>query len=342
MTLKETIFQQFTTSQSLKALLEAYNKSTTIHLKELVGGALSSYASAMISQVGGTHVFVCEDRDAAAYLLCDFYSIMGEENIYFLPTSYKRSIVYGKEDANGIVQRTSTINRVTQRGEDKPFTVICTYPEALSERVVDNSVIESEQIVISVGERISTEILIESIEAMGFVKVDFVYEPGQYSTRGGIIDVFSFSESRPYRIDLFGDDVDSIRRFNISNQLSYDKVERAKILPNFNQTSCATERRVSFAQIAGDATYWFFDADYALRKINDIRRKLLTEMDDPSSIDERVTSRNQLLADIEGRKLLLMRDTLSERIAERIVEFDTAPQKEFNKCKRWSSYKHWR
>ena len=331
MTLKDTIFQQFTTSQSLKTLLEAYNKSTTIHLKGLVGGALSSYASAMISQVGGTHVFICEDRDAAAYLLCDFYSLMGEENIFFLPTSYKRSIIYGKEDANGIVQRTSTINRIVQKGDNKPFTVICTYPEALAERVVDNSVIESEQIVVSVGERIATDILIESIEAMGFVKVDFVYEPGQYSTRGGIIDIFSFSESRPYRIDLFGDDVDSIRRFNISNQLSYDKVERATILPNFNQTSCATERRVSFAEVAGEVTYWFFDADYALRKINDIRRKLLSEMEEPSRIDERVTSRNQLLSDIETRKVILMHDTLSERIAECMVEFDTSPQKEFNK-----------
>ncbi len=332
MATKEDIFQLFSTSQGLKALLGAYkSKSTTIHLKELVGGALSSYAAALISEVGGSHIFVCENRDEAAYLLCDFYALLGEESVYFLPTSYKRSIIYGKEDANGIVQRTSTLNRLRANNAQTDFTIVCTYPEALAERVVDSSLMRSTQISLKVGETIATDILIASLEEMGFSKVDFVYEPGQYSTRGGIIDIFSYSESRPFRIDLFGDEIDSIRRFNISNQLSNDKVEQAEILPNFNNRESTPERRISFVEFAGDVTYWFFDADYALRKVNDIRRKLLSEMEEPSQIDSRVTSRNQLLADLQNRKMLTLRDTLKERLADKQVEFSTLPQPEFNK-----------
>ncbi|MFR9548094.1 MAG: transcription-repair coupling factor [Rikenellaceae bacterium] len=332
---KENIIGQFATSKGVVQLKKALKNSTTIHLKELVSSALSSYAAATISAVGGVHIFVEEDRDAAAYLLNDFYALLGEEHIFFLPTSFKRSIVYGKEDANGVVQRTSTLNRLrgaaAAKSSTMPYTVVCTYPEALAESVVDDAVIEREQIVVKVGESVSVELLVDMLEAMGFVKVNFVYEPGQYSSRGGIFDVFSFSESRPFRIDLFDDEVDSIRRFNISNQLSYDKVERAVILPNFNQNSVQDERRVSFAEFTGGVNYWFTDPTYALKKVNDLRHKLLAEMEEPSQIDSKVTSRNRLLADMAGSCVLTLRDNIAERSAEVEVNFATQPQPEFNK-----------
>ncbi len=334
---KENIIGQFATSKGVVQLKKALKSSTTIHLKELVSSALSSYAAATISAVGGVHIFVEEDRDAAAYLLSDFYALLGEEHIFFLPTSFKRSILYGKEDANGVVQRTSTLNRLRgvaaagAKSSTMPFTVVCTYPEALAECVVDDAVIEREQIVVKVGERVSVELLVEMLEAMGFERVNFVYEPGQYSSRGGIFDVFSFSESRPFRIDLFDDEVDSIRRFNMSNQLSYDKVERAVILPNFNQNSAQDEHRVSFAEFAGRVNYWFADPTYALKKVNDLRHKLLSEMEEPSQIDSKVSSRNRLLADMAGSCLLTLRDNIAERPAQTEVSFSTQPQPEFGK-----------
>ncbi len=328
---KESILQKFASSSGVAQLIRAYkSNSTTIHLKELVSGALSSYAAATIRQVGGVHIFVLEDRDAAAYLLGDFYALLGEDNIYFLPTSFKRSIVYGKEDANGLVQRTSTLNGLRSRSS-APFTVIATYPEALAETVVGGSTLEREQIVINVGDRLSIDFIIESLESMGFERVNFVYEPGQYSTRGGIIDIFSYSQSRPFRVDMFDDEVESIRCFNISNQLSYDKVEQAVILPNFNQREAVEQSRVSFAEFAGKVNYWFFDPSYALKRVNEIRRKLLGDMEEPSRIDLHVSSRNKLLADMIGSRLFVMRDTLTERVADCTVEFSTQPQPQFNK-----------
>ncbi len=331
MDLKESILQSFATSRATTELKRAFETSTTIHLKELVSGALSSYAASVVAAVGGVHIFVAEDRDSAAYMLGDFYALLGEEHIFFLPTSFKRSIIYGKQDANGIVQRTSTLNRLSQGADAAPYTVVCTYPEALAESVVDNSVLHREQLSVSVGDRLSTEFLVETLESMGFERVNFVYEPGQYSTRGGIVDIFSFSESRPFRVDLFDDEVDSIRRFNISNQLSYDKVERAEILPNFTQVDSTNESRVSFAAFAGSANYWFFDPSFALKRVNDIRHKLLGEIAEPSQIDAMVSSRARLLSDMQSSRLLVMRDTLAERPADGTVEFSTQPQGEYNK-----------
>ncbi|WP_302363954.1 transcription-repair coupling factor [uncultured Alistipes sp.] len=310
----------------------------TLHLRELVGGALSFHAATAVRRTGGVHVFVAEDRDAAAYLLNDFYALLDESRILFFPSSYKRSIVYGTEDAQGVVQRTATLNALTgfagkeakpRRGEEPPYLVVCTYPEALAERVADRESLARETIRIGVGERISIPVLVQSLADAGFVQVDFVYEPGQYSVRGGIVDVFSFAESKPFRLDFFGDDVDSIRRFEISSQLSSERLERAEIIPDLRQREQA---RVTFARFAGEGVaYWFPDADYALRRVNDLRKRVLAETDEPQAIDLRLASRRTLLEDMAQSRLLLLRDSLRERPADAVVDFDTAPQPRFNK-----------
>ena len=163
----------------------------------------------------------------------------------------------------------------------------------------------------------------------GFVQVDFVYEPGQYSLRGGIVDVFSYSENRPFRIDFFGDEIDSIRRFNISSQLSHDKVEQVEIIPNMNSSEV---EKVSLARFAGeDVTFWYYDAEYVLKRVNDLRRKVLGEMEEPSKIDTLLTSRNGLLQDMAESRMCLLRDNLKERVADVAITFATTPQPKFNK-----------
>ncbi|MEG2365516.1 MAG: transcription-repair coupling factor [Alistipes sp.] len=332
MTLREQMAQTAAASKSLEALCDAYkNKCATVHLEELVGGALSFYAAAAIARMGGVHIFVAEDRDAAAYLLNDFYALLDESRIYFFPTSYKRSIAYGTEDAQGVVQRTTVLNALYGHGAPSTaaYTVICTYPEALAERVADADKLQRETIAVHVGDTISPELLEQTLVEAGFTQVDFVYEPGQYSVRGGIVDIFSFAESKPYRIDFFGDDVDSIRRFNISSQLSADKLDRVEILPNLNAREA---RKVSFVQFAGEgASYWFYDADYVLRRVNEVRHKLLGDLDEPSQIDAYVTSRNGLLADMAQGRIFTLRDNIKERPAEVTVLFATTPQPKFNK-----------
>ncbi len=323
----ENILQRVEDSKSFNTLLKSLkNESATVHLENLVGGALSLYSAAYIRKRGGVHIFVAEDRDAAAYLLNDFYALLSEEQVCFFPTSYKRSILYGKEDAQGLVQRTNTLNAL--RHNEGKYLVICTYPDALAERVADEGALSAQAIAISVGDEVKIADLEQKLQARGFQQVDFVYEPGQYSVRGGIVDVFSFSESRPFRFDFFGDEIDSIRRFNISSQLSHEKADRVEIIPNLNSSAM---EKVSLMKFAGDATCWFYDADYVLRRVNDLRRRVLGEMESPAEIDTLMNSRRILLDDMEGMRLCLLRDNLSERVADSIVTFATTPQPKFNK-----------
>ena len=321
-TAREQLAQFAAGSKALGRLCREYkNRSATVHLEELVGGALSFYAAAAVAESGGVHVFVAEDRDAAAYLLNDFY---------FFPSSWKRSAAYGAEDAQGVVQRTATMHAV-RNFTGKGYLVVCTCPEALAERVADAEALQRETITVRVGDRISIEVLEQALVDASFTRVDFVYEPGQYSVRGGIVDVFSYSESKPYRLDFFGDEVDSIRRFNISSQLSSDRLERVEIIPDLNAGTPAAAK-VSFARFAGaEASWWFYDADFVLRRVNDIRRRTLSDMEHPDEIDSLLTSRNSLVADLSGSRIFLLRDNLPERPAAATVKFATSPQPKFNK-----------
>ena len=330
-TAREQLAQFAAGSEALGRLCREYeNRSATVHLEELVGGALSFYAAAAVAESGGVHVFVAEDRDAAAYLLNDFYNLLDERQVYFFPSSWKRSAAYGAEDAQGVVQRTAAMHAV-RNFTGKGYLVVCTYPEALAERVADAEALQRETIGVKVGDRISIEVLEQALVDAAFTRVDFVYEPGQYSVRGGIVDVFSFSESKPYRLDFFGDEVDSIRRFNISSQLSSDKLDRVEIIPDLN-AGIPASAKVSFAQFAGaEVSWWFYDADFVLRRVNDIRRRTLSDMEHPDQIDSLLTSRNSLLADLSGSRIFLLRDNLPERPAVAAVKFSTAPQPKFNK-----------
>ena len=140
--------------------------------------------------------------------------VNGEENILFFPSSYRRAIKYGQKDAANEILRTEVLSRL-QKGDT---LCVVTYPDALAEKVVSQEELTDKTLKLSVGEHVDTEFIAEVLTSYGFEHVDYVYEPGQYAVRGSIIDVFSFASEYPYRIDFFGDEVDSIRTFEVENQ----------------------------------------------------------------------------------------------------------------------------
>ena len=306
---------------------ELDDKGNTVYLSEMVGGALSFYAAAAVARRGGLHIVVAEDRDAAAYAMNDLYALLDEERILFFPSAYKRSILYRNEEAESVVMRTNAVNAV--RNGCDGYTVICTYPEALAEKIVDAEQMNADSLSVGVGDRIAISDLEEHVRSLGFTQVDFVYEPGQYSVRGGIFDIFSYAESRPYRLDFFDDEVESIRRFEISDQLSSDRLERIDIISNINR---AEGDLVSLARFAGtDATWWFYDADYVLRRVDDLRKRALKESDEPQQMTRLLASRKELLGDLAQCRLAMLRNNLPERSATATVPFGTSPQPKFNK-----------
>ena len=303
------------------------DRGGSVRLDSLVGSAYSLYAAAAVMRRGGIHCFVAEDKDAAAYLASDLYALLDSERVMFLSSSFKRSIRVGQADPTGTVQRTATLNAVRNFGSG--YLVVCTYPEALAETVVDEREMNRSCITVSTGDKLSPEFLVETLEAAGFERVDFVYDPGQYAVRGGIVDVFSYAESRPYRIDFFGDEVDSIRLFEISSQLSSERLQRVEIIPNLQADD---NSRVSFAGFAGtEVTYWIDDPSYAVRRMNDIRVGLLSDGVESAEVDRRVVSGSRFMDEIAGNTVLWRRGTPPERANMVELNFGTSPQPAFNK-----------
>lgn len=325
----DEILSRVSASAGGKQLAGSLSSDGAILLRGLAGSAYSVYASAAIRSNGGIHIFVSEDKDSAAYLMNDFYTLLGEKDVMFFPAGYKRSIQFGQEDASGMVQRTAALNAI--RGFTGGKLVICTYAEALAEKMVDSTELERRTIPVARGEKIDMDFLTSALDEYGFTRVDFVYEPGQYSRRGGIIDIFSFAENKPYRLDFFGDEVESIRRFDISSQLSTEKLEAIEVIPDL-KNSVNTGKGVSLPEFAGKhAVYWADDMDYVLRRIDDIRKKMLADAEEPSSVDARVTSRRQLSEGLQGCALLMRRGDPREFPVTAEISFDTIPQPAFNK-----------
>ena len=303
-------------------------KGSTVHLEQLVGGAFSLYAAESVERVGGVHIFLMEDRDSAAYLVNDFYELLDDERVAFFPSGYKRSVAYGSEDAQGVVQRTSTLNAITNHREG--YLVVCTYPEALAETVTARVNLDEQSLHLRAGDTYAQSQLVAWLDEHEFVRVEFVYEPGQYSVRGGLVDVFSYAESKPYRVDFFGDEIDSLRRFDISSQLSAERPDEVFIIPNTSKD----EVRVSLAEFVGEATWWLSDGDFALRKVADVRKRLLEiaeSEEDAHSLSTRVTSRQRLLSDWTTSTVVLRKDNIRERAAQSTLQFHTTPQPAFNR-----------
>ncbi len=305
---------------------ENYGRRVVTELSALSGSAFALYAAALVAAEGGVHVFVCNDRDSAAYLCNDFYRLLDEESVRFFPTGWKRSIRYGRDDASGTVQRTAVLSAL--RADDTERLVVCTYPEALSETVVDAESFRRESLTVHRGDRVDMAQLEEMVQELGFRKVDFVHEPGQYSVRGGIFDVFSFAENRPCRLDFFGNEVESVRLFEITSQLSVERVEKIEIVPDFKGR--AEDRRVPFTELSERAAYWFEDTGVILGQIDSLRKKFLAESDDPAAEKDKLISALRLVDAMQGRAVMVR--GVSDRLpAEASVRFRTSPQPMFNK-----------
>ena len=297
----------------------------------MVGGAYSLYAAGTVERMGGIHIFLADDRDSAAYLVNDLYELLGEERVEFFSSGYKRSAAYGSEDAQGVVRRTSALNAITTF--KKGFLAVCTYPEALAESVAEPVDMAEQSLHLKVGDSMEQSTLVNWLMEHGFNRVDFVYEPGQYSVRGGIVDIFSYVESKPYRVDFFGDEIDSLRRFDISSQLSHERPESVEIVAN-TMSDGESGNRVSLARFAQGATWWISDGDFALRKVVEVRKKVLEQAEseeEARSLASRVTSRQVLLKDWEASSIVVWRDNIRERRATHTITFNTTPQPAFNR-----------
>ena len=219
----------FNTSARKKALTGVLSdrKVKRIALTGLEGSAVA-FALCNLLDTGRHTIIVADNSDEAGYLYHDLLQLEGEQRVAFFPSGYKRNIKYGQVDAPAGIMRTDVLNRLKLK---EPLLVV-TYPEAIAEKVVQEKVLEQNTLHITPRERIDITFAAQVLREYGFARVDYVYEPGQYAVRGSILDVFSYSNEYPYRIDFFGDDVESIRSFDVDSQLSREKLDEVYIIPN--------------------------------------------------------------------------------------------------------------
>ena len=199
----------------------------TIYLGGVHASCVSLFFSSFIKENPSVYVFVLNDCEEAGYFYHDMVQANGDTDILFFPSSYRRAIKYGQKDAANEILRTEVLSRLEKRDN----VAVVTYPEALAEKVVSKKLLTDKTISLKVGMNVETDAIAAQLVALGFSHVDYVYEPGQFATRGSILDVFSFASEYPYRIDFFGDEIDSIRTFEVDSQLSKEKKTAVSIVP---------------------------------------------------------------------------------------------------------------
>ena len=221
----------------------------TIQLKGLLGSSFSFVFQAIFKQSDKPFLLIFNEKEEAAYYLNDLEQMIGANDVLFYPSSYRRPYQIEETDNANILLRSEVLNRINSR---KKPAVIVTYPEALFETVVTRKDLEKNTLKIAVGETVTIDFINEVLFEYEFKRVDFITEPGEFSVRGGILDVFSFSNDNPYRIEFFGNEVDSIRTFDVETQLSLEKQTKITIIPNlenkFIDSSNVVMTRESFLE----------------------------------------------------------------------------------------------
>lgn len=229
-------FQQIYGKHPQVAALVKYLSGDGMHFRVngLNGSALSLILTSLYQQLSlrKSFVLMLEDADQAAYVFNDIRQMLPQEEVFYFPSSYKKAIKLSQLDASNEILRTEVLNRLANHPAP---CIVVTYPEALMQKVVSAHGMQTRMLRLKTGEKISLDFLSEMLLEYGFQRVDFVYEPGQFSIRGGIVDIFSFAYELPYRCDFFGDEIESIRIFDIESQLSKEKVDAIEIIPDLHK-----------------------------------------------------------------------------------------------------------
>ena len=264
MTIQE-LCKQYASRPQVKALAKTMGKTGThrIVLEGLVGSSAPLVFSCLALTVQPTILFILQDAEEAGYFYHDLTQLMGTECVLFFPSSYRRSVKYAQRDPANEILRTEVLSQVrsgeTEMRNGHSLLYIVSYPEAVAEMVVTKKRLDSRTLSLQTGQTISTATIEQTLQDFGFREVDYVYEPGQYALRGSILDVYSFSSEFPFRIDFFGDEIDSVRTFEVEDQLSKSRREQVDIVP---ELAGETEDKESLLQFLPEQTLLAF-RDYA-------------------------------------------------------------------------------
>ena len=323
-------------------------KSRNIFLDGLLASSSAMLFGSLTTKCKTKIMFVMQDADEAGYLYHDLTQILGDKQVLFFPSSYRRAVKYGQKDSANEILRTETLCEIKNEEDNKKkdsSLFIVSYPEAMAELVVSHNSMDSRMLTLAKGEEKPMNDIVSTLRDFGFSEVDYVYEPGQFARRGSILDVFSFSSEYPFRIDFFGDEIDTIRTFEVENQLSKDKCDNVTIVPELSQSN---EERIPILQFLPKDTFLCVkDFTYVCDIINKVyeegfSQQALLEMTAGATEMECQEIMNRMRSDIQlVTASTFMRDALDFRMiemghkpsrnADTTIRFDIKPQPLFHK-----------
>lgn len=330
---KQTIVSQYQKSANTKQVLNQIQQDYNhFQISNLVGSSLSFVISETFKQAEKPFVIILNDKEEAAYYLNDLELLLGDKNVLFFPGSYRRPYQIEETDNANILLRSEVLNRINSR---KKPAIFVTYPDALFEKVVTKRELERNTLKVSVGENLSLDFVNEALFEYNFQRVDFVTEPGDFSVRGGIIDVFSFSNDEPYRIEFFGDEVDSIRTFDVETQLSKDKLKKASIMPNVENKTLEEKRESFLKYVSSKSVVFTKNIDLLSGRLDKLFAKAKNAFEELST-ELKHSKPKDLFCNGDFIKEQLKEFTVAEITTSKEqyytnIVFDTKPQPSFNK-----------
>ncbi|MDZ4824728.1 MAG: transcription-repair coupling factor [Flavobacteriales bacterium] len=330
------------------ALLSQFTNEPRSHtrLKGVVGSGTSIIASAWMEKNALPALYILPDKEEAAYFLNDLESLNAEKKFFFFPRSARVPYEPEQTENANVAMRAEVLNEIQRLASGKhssdrigvhqPAIHIITYAEAIAEKVVTQRELASATFEISVGNSLDHDFVDEWMHLYGFEKVDYVFQPGHYAIRGGIIDIFSYSFEHPYRIELFGNEVESIRKFEPATQLSVAKMTRATIVPNVTEHK-TEESRVSLLEfLPEETTVWIKDTDLLLNRTEMEWEKAQKQFDKLSGLmnhlppTELYVQKQDLFSQLEARRSVEFGLAIKFVTGE-TVTFEMEPQPAFNK-----------
>lgn len=270
-----SIQQQYLQSPQTGKLLDtiAHSEDTSnknIQIKGLTGSSLSFVLANVFTNAERPLLAIFNDKEEAAYYLNDLERLINEDDVLFYPGSYRRPYQIEETDNANVLLRAEVLNRINSR---KKPALIVTYPDALFEKVITRKELDKNTLKIKLGDTLSLDFLNEVLFEYQFKRVDFVTEPGEFSVRGGIVDVYSFSHDEPYRIEFFGDEIDSIRTFDVETQLSKEKVKSITIVPNMADKFLIEKRQSFLSYVASKTLVFAKNTDLLYGRLDDFFEK---------------------------------------------------------------------
>lgn len=319
--------QIFETDSHVAATADILHKHKNIYIKGLYGSSDAMFAASVYHKTHDCYLFILNDVESAGYFYQDLCQILDTSKVYFFPSAYKRAIKYGQIDGACEILRTEVLGKI--QTENKHI-IIVTYPDAIAEKVASKESLEKNTLQLFVSQEIDRLFVDEALMSFGFEYVDYVYEPGQYAIRGSIIDVFSFSSEYPFRVDFFGNEISSIRTFDVETQLSKEKLENVQIIPDMDKMDM--NRQSLLSMLPENTIIGFKDLLWVAERIDAVYtdKPVLDNPEYEQHFQNKLIDKKQFLDNISSFQKIHF-GAKAYDVADAKIEFSTGLQPEFHK-----------